>query len=109
MHKGLSLFGEMVVLGERSSNLVIARDQFIAKRIDTTLGENATALLFLGAEHDPTKYFPPDTDIEIDFLDPRLKEIGREIDHPLREDQEGQDGPQEEINETKFGSSLSKA
>lgn len=41
-----------------------ARDRYVAKRIQDTLAEGGTAILFMGAMHDPIKYIT-DKDIEI--------------------------------------------
>lgn len=41
-----------------------ARDRYVAKRIQDTLADGGTAILFMGALHDPIKYIT-DKDIEI--------------------------------------------
>ena len=42
------------------SKLLKARDKFIASRIASTLGEDETGILFIGAFHDVLKYLPKD-------------------------------------------------
>jgi hypothetical protein len=58
-----------VARAERQRALLLARDSFIAERIQTTLEPGETGLLFLGALHAPETMLPP----EIEVL--RLTEI----------------------------------
>ena len=51
----------------RTDDLLAARDRFIAKRIEETLQEDETGLLFLGALHQFDEL--QSTDIQMDTLD----------------------------------------
>lgn len=53
-----------------------ARDRYVAKRIQDTLPDGGTAILFMGAMHDPMKYIT-DKDIEIVQLDRVILEAHR--------------------------------
>ena len=44
----------------RASALLDERDGYIARRIDATLGEGQTGILFIGAAHQVEKHLPPD-------------------------------------------------
>ncbi|MDD5496937.1 MAG: hypothetical protein PHP36_00690 [Atribacterota bacterium] len=49
-----------------SKQLLIRRDNYIAQRINKTLREGETGILFIGSEHQVDKYLPPD--IKISYL-----------------------------------------
>ncbi len=48
----------------RAAELLDARDQFIAGRIDETLGEGMTGILFIGALHDVAKHLSKRVSVE---------------------------------------------
>jgi hypothetical protein len=58
------------VYKQRSEKLLQQRDQFIADRIDATLRENETGLLFIGMIHKVDQYLPPG--IQVNSLIRRL-------------------------------------
>jgi len=49
-----------------SKQLLIRRDNYMAQRINKTLREGETGILFIGSEHQVDKYLPPD--IKISYL-----------------------------------------
>jgi hypothetical protein len=49
---------------EEAAALLHKRDQFIAERIDATLGEGETGLLFMGALHQVARLLPPRIRVE---------------------------------------------
>ncbi|MEA1964195.1 MAG: hypothetical protein U9O41_03595 [Candidatus Aerophobetes bacterium] len=51
---------------QRSQQLLIRRDRYIANRINKTLNEDETGILFIGAEHEVDKYLA--SDIKVDYL-----------------------------------------
>ncbi|MBU4561241.1 hypothetical protein L6386_04685 [bacterium] len=55
---------------EAGRELLTKRDAYIAKRIDETLKEGETGILFMGIKHEVDKYLPKD--IEISYLIHRL-------------------------------------
>lgn len=55
---------------EVGRELLTKRDAYIAKRIDETLKEGETGILFMGIKHEVDKYLP--RDIEISYLIHRL-------------------------------------
>lgn len=55
---------------KRRDRLLIERDRFVAKRIDDTLREGETGIIFSGIEHEIDKYLPED--IKIEFIIYRL-------------------------------------
>lgn len=55
---------------KRRDRLLIERDRFVAKRIDDTLREGETGIIFSGIEHEIDKYLPQD--IKIEFIIYRL-------------------------------------
>jgi hypothetical protein len=60
---------QLLQAAERASEreaaaLLQKRDQFIATRIDATLGEDETGLLFMGALHQAARFLPPRIRVE---------------------------------------------
>ncbi|WP_316190698.1 MULTISPECIES: hypothetical protein [unclassified Bradyrhizobium] len=49
----------------KAAALLAARDRFIAKQIDETLGEDETGILFMGALHKVTSFLPPRIKVEV--------------------------------------------
>ena len=49
---------------EQAASLLERRDRFIADRIDRTLGEDETGLLFMGALHQVARFLPPRIRVE---------------------------------------------
>ena len=56
---------------QEAAALLKKRDQFIAERIDATLGEGETGLLFMGALHQVTRLLPPRIRVEYLAVRPR--------------------------------------
>ncbi|WP_454650965.1 hypothetical protein [Bradyrhizobium liaoningense] len=49
----------------KAAALLEARDRFIAKQIDETLGEDETGILFMGALHKVSRFLPPRIKVEV--------------------------------------------
>ncbi len=49
---------------QKAADLLEARDQFIAERIETALGQDETAVLFMGALHRVANFLPPRIKVE---------------------------------------------
>lgn len=62
----------------RKDSILEARDRYIAKNIDKTLGDNEIGIIFIGATHRVERYLPKD--IETEYLeDENLKRLKKEL------------------------------
>lgn len=74
---------EVLVLARRAykarkDSILEARDRYIAKNIDKTLGDNEVGIIFIGATHSVERYLPKD--IETEYLeDENLKKLKKEL------------------------------
>lgn len=69
--------GPILIIAARMEEVAGKRDAFIAGRIDETLQDGETGILFLGGNHNVESRLPGD--IQIEILDKRLNEIRKEI------------------------------
>jgi len=67
------------------NKLLKERDDFIAKRIDETLGDGETGILFIGAYHDVIPQLPVDIEIREVKKAERVKEYQRLLSNPGRD------------------------
>jgi hypothetical protein len=62
------------------ADLLVARDRFVAARIDETLGEGEVGILFMGILHEVERHLP--ADVSVEFLIHRLP-FRRDVDAGL--------------------------